>query len=319
MQKITYVILILFFNNHLFAQTPNFEGIIDYSTSIKGKSVNIDDKDIRISLLEPEKTTVTIRQGNYRYVSDFRDMWSISSDKKMYYRFRGIDTLYFTDFNDDTSNVLGSEKGPEVKKIAGYDCKRITINVTTGTQEYYYAPDLYNDPEYERENRIGRIDAFARETSSIWLSQKVENEDYSLTRTATRVELRKISDTSFVLPSLPVKKFTNAAVIKEPVFSRPGGWKKYISMNVNPDIGVKYLKIPRKETSASQTVQVEFMISKEGKVINAKVINRDQVHPKLAEEALRVITSSPNWKPATFLGEKTLFYYKQPLTFSVTK
>jgi hypothetical protein len=319
MQKMTFVILIFVFNNHLFAQSRNFEGIIDYTTSIKGKSASIDEKDIRISLLEPEQTTVMIRQGNYRYVSAFRDMWSISSDKKMYYRFRGIDTLYFTDFNDDTSNVLGSEKGSEIKMIAGYDCKRITINVTTGSQEYYYAPDLYNDPEYDMENRIGRFDAFVKETSSIWLSQKVDNDSYTLTRTATRVELKKIEETSFVLPDLPVKKFTVTAVIKEPVFNRPGGWKKYISMNVNPDIGVKYLKIPRKETSATQTVYVEFIINKEGKVINAKVINRKEVHPKLAEEALRVVSSSPDWKPATFLGEKTLFYYKQPLTFSVTK
>ncbi len=319
MQKITFIFLILVFGPNLFAQTTDFEGIIDYNVSAKGRYNDISEKDIMRSLLESGQTTVMVRKGNYRYFSSIKDTWVINFERRVYYRFSGIDTLYFREFKDDTSNVLGAERGTEEKNIAGYNCKRITFYTTSGKHEYYYAPDLYNNPEYDKDIRIGRIDAFVKETSSMWLSHKVETDNYSLTSTAARVERKKIEDSAFVLPRLPVKKFTAEAILKEPVFFRAGGWIKYISTNVNADIGAKYLKIPKKETSATQTVYVGFMINKEGKVVNATVMNQKAVHPKLADEALRVVSSSPDWRPATLFGEKTISFRIQPITFSVTK
>jgi hypothetical protein len=49
------------------------------------------------------------------------------------------------------------------------------------------------------------------------------------------------------------------------------------------------------------------------------LVNKSEVHPKLAEEALRVISASPPWTPAAVLGEKIIFWYKQLITFEATK
>ncbi len=319
MKLLIFTIVVLFSSQHLSAQPQNFEGIIDFSVNVKGKKGVIDEKILLRSLLESEESSVMVRRGNYKYISSIKDTWFIHSEKKEYLKFTGIDTLYFREYSDDTAKVISAEVKMDTRKIAGFDCKLIVISTTSGEQKYFYAPSLYNNPEYDKDNRIGRIDAFVRETSSMWLSQEVDTDNYTMTINATKVEQKVINDSVFILPDLPTKKFTVGAVLKEPVFTRTGGWIKYVSSNVNVDVGIKYLKIPRKETSATQTVKVSFIIDKTGKVTNATVTNPKSVHPKLADEALRVISSSPNWKPGTLLGEKTNFYYEQPVTFAVSK
>ncbi len=49
---------------------------------------------------------------------------------------------------------------------------------------------------------------------------------------------------------------------------------------------------------------VRFMVNERGVVINAEVLNKKEVHSKLADEALRVIASSPPWAAATDLWRK---------------
>jgi hypothetical protein len=52
---------------------------------------------------------------------------------------------------------------------------------------------------------------------------------------------------------------------------------------------------------------------------NIKVINPNEVHPKLAEEAIRVITESGRWTPAQVLNEKVVYHFVQPITFQVAR
>ncbi|TMI78108.1 MAG: TonB family protein, partial [Bacteroidetes bacterium] len=100
---------------------------------------------------------------------------------------------------------------------------------------------------------------------------------------------------------------------------RAGGWTKYLQMNLNGQLASKYLRIPKGEQSVSQQVMVKFLINEYGKVSNVEVLNKKEVHPKLAEEAVRVLNESPPWKPATFLGERTIFWLQMPITFEVDK
>jgi len=307
------------FNCQLVAQQQDFEGVIDYQVVARAKGRDISEKAIRASLLEPAQSTVSIKNGNYRSVDSVKDYWSMASNRKQYYRFRGIDTLYYLNYSDDTTNVLGMDKAVDEKKISGFDCRRIVIYTTRARQEYFYAPALYFNPEYNKDNRIGRLDVFSRETSAIWLSYKEETDIYAVTKTAIRVESRKIDDSTFILPRLPEKKFTPEAITKDPVFPLSMGWMKYITSNIDFQKVSRYIKIPKGETMASETVRVGFMINSDGKIMNVSVLNKDKVHPKLAEEVLRVVSSSPDWKPATIFGEKVINWRIQPVTIAVTK
>ena len=91
----------------------------------------------------------------------------------------------------------------------------------------------------------------------------------------------------------------------------PGGlanWKKYVAANL------KYPKEARKQ-KIHGIVTVEFTVSAEGKLTNAKIIQ--SVSPLLDEEALRLIRSSPNWLPAEENGVKTDFIQKQSIIFKL--
>lgn len=93
------------------------------------------------------------------------------------------------------------------------------------------------------------------------------------------------------------KKFT--FVEKESEF-RGGNtaWMKYLLKTVDPNVTTKYIKIKKREKSATHHVKVAFVIDASGTPSDIKVINRDEVHPKLAAESIRIIQESPKWIPA---------------------
>lgn len=62
-------------------------------------------------------------------------------------------------------------------------------------------------------------------------------------------------------------------------------------------------------------VYVQFVISKEGYVTDAKVIRG--VHPSLDQEALRVVYSSPKWIPGKQRGQAVNVSYTIPIIFNL--
>lgn len=66
----------------------------------------------------------------------------------------------------------------------------------------------------------------------------------------------------------------------------------------------KYLKYPREavQNGIQGRVLVDFIIDEKGKVRDVKVLRG--VDPLLDDEAVRVISASPDWKPARISGEK---------------
>lgn len=91
----------------------------------------------------------------------------------------------------------------------------------------------------------------------------------------------------------------------------PGGylnWKKFVAYNL------KYPKDARKQ-KIQGLVTVEFIVLKDGKITNAKVIQ--PVNTLLDNEALRLIRSSPDWLPAEENGTKIDFTQKQSIVFKL--
>ncbi|UJP65365.1 energy transducer TonB [Mongoliitalea daihaiensis] len=63
------------------------------------------------------------------------------------------------------------------------------------------------------------------------------------------------------------------------------------------------------------TVFVNFRISKDGKIINPYVSKG--VHPNLDKEALRLVSTMPNWIPAQQNGEPREVPYQLPIRFEL--
>ena len=65
------------------------------------------------------------------------------------------------------------------------------------------------------------------------------------------------------------------------------------------------------------TVQVSFVIDKEGKVRDVEVVK--SVDPRLDAEAVKVISASPKWRPARVNGQKVSSSMTLPVEFRLEK
>ena len=320
MKKITSGVILIFLSTMMFGQQKDFEGIIFYKTTVKSTSELISEKVIRNMLGVGNEMTVWIKQGNYRQNSGLSDMYYINKNQRLYIKFRNLDTLYFLDYSSDSSTVTRVLKSEEKRTIAGFECKLLTVQQGEATYKYYYAPALYMNAEYDKNNTLSRYDVFAKETSSLYLEYEQETKSYNFSQTCTRLQQTVIPDSIFKLPRLPQKKFSPDELTMPPEFTRSGGWTKYLQTSTDSEVGSKFLKISKRDEMATQTVMVKFLLNEYGRVAYAEVENKKEVHPKLAEEALRVVNASPPWKPATIYGgEKAVYWLKVPITFQVTK
>jgi TonB family protein len=91
----------------------------------------------------------------------------------------------------------------------------------------------------------------------------------------------------------------------------PGGdpqWLRFLNKTFRyPDSAIEH--------DIEGTVIVDFLVSKEGKVYNLKVVH--SVNQYLDEEALRVMRQSPDWRPAITGGILSESYKKQPIVFKL--
>ena len=67
------------------------------------------------------------------------------------------------------------------------------------------------------------------------------------------------------------------------------------------------------ENGVSGRVLVQFTVDSKGNVVNAKVLR--SVDPALDKEALRVVMSSPKWKPGKQRGKAVNVLFTFPINF----
>ena len=75
---------------------------------------------------------------------------------------------------------------------------------------------------------------------------------------------------------------------------------------------IKYPAICR-ENNIQGRVLVTFIVNKDGAIIEPEVVK--SVHPQLDREALRVISTMPNWKPGSQRGKPVRVKYTVPVNF----
>ena len=86
------------------------------------------------------------------------------------------------------------------------------------------------------------------------------------------------------------------------------GWRKYLEQN---------LEYPKKayRKNIQGAVKVQFIVKPDGTVSEVQVLN--DPGGGLAEEAVRIVKSGPNWKPATQNSKKVIYRHIQSITFKL--
>ncbi|HET9824550.1 MAG TPA: energy transducer TonB, partial [Chitinophagaceae bacterium] len=79
----------------------------------------------------------------------------------------------------------------------------------------------------------------------------------------------------------------------------------------------KNLRVPERATSlnVNGTVMISFVVNTSGKIEDARIVR--SVEYSADQEALRVVTSSPDWIPAEENGRKVKAYRIQPITINI--
>lgn len=94
-------------------------------------------------------------------------------------------------------------------------------------------------------------------------------------------------------------------------------WRKFLQKNINPNLAKRYLIIPKGQNSIMQKVVAEFTVGKEGEISDIIIKNKDEVHEMLANEVIRVLKVSPNWKPGMQNGKIVKCRRIQPVWFAL--
>lgn len=314
--KVLFIICVfLCFNITSFSQQSSFEGFIDYQVEVKSKSTVLSDESLKIIMGRGSTMRVYFKKGRYYRISGAVEEYVGLAPKMDYIKYKGRDTVYNspdTSYHPEKTQIKRNDK---TTFIANYSCKSIRIIEDSETNEYFYAPELFQSPD-ENPNIAGtEFHRFLEETKSIWLKSITENSIFILTSTAVRVQKQTVDEKYMQLPSLPVAEFRIENFIEPAEPKSEKDWIAYMKRSVNAELANKYLKIPKGEKSVRQTVIVEFVVTRFGTIGEVKIANAKEVHPALAKEAMRVIKEGYGWKPATFMGKAIEGWGRQPVTF----
>jgi len=104
-----------------------------------------------------------------------------------------------------------------------------------------------------------------------------------------------------------------SSVDKPPTFQR-GDERQFLKQWVN-----KYVKYPKSaiDRGIQGTVMVQFVIEANGEVNRVEVV--ESVDPLLDNEAVRVISASPKWKPGSKDGKSVPVRCVVPVYFVLKK
>ena len=317
MKYLSTAMALVFTAAQLYSQTP-FEGIIQYKIDVKSRVQGIADISFRRAMALGETMTLTIQDGKYKRESGPATEYYVPAEKRWYFVLKGIDTLFYRDYSEDTSAIPKVIPGKEKKQVAGYNCNSVALKTADHLQMYYYAPDLYLDPAQNAVNTMDHIDVYTNATHAAYLSGYDETPTYIATYEGVKVQPGKIAPEVFHLPDLPVRHFEYSSITTPPEFKGAQGFNRFVAVNIDKEV-MKYIKVPRGEKHVRQEVRVVFTLDDHGQIIKTHVLNPDGLHKKLVQEAVRVVMlSSGKWKAGKMAGVPIFFTLTQPVTFDLT-
>ncbi len=138
---------------------------------------------------------------------------------------------------------------------------------------------------------------------------------------STQTEQSVVKDTPATVPTSAVSietvdgkkviKETEVLSVVETMPEFPGGMKAFMNYLGS---NIKYPKSAQKAGVEGRVI-VQFVVSKTGEIVKPEVVR--SVDAALDAEAIRVISSMPNWKPGEQEGKKVNVKYTVPVSFKL--
>ncbi len=179
--------------------------------------------------------------------------------------------------------------------------------ITTGLhRDYHTSRDIASTLDYSSMEMIANY--------SLNLAMEAANMSRPLSRTAFATE--ETTQTTVSKPAAiqnDTKIYASTKVERSALFLH-GGEQQFLEKWV-----YKYLKFPQSAIDAGVQgrVIVEFVVEKSGEVSNVTVIK--SLDDRLDDEAVKVVSASPKWKPATIGGTPVRVKMAVPIEFRLKR
>jgi protein TonB len=125
------------------------------------------------------------------------------------------------------------------------------------------------------------------------------------------------------VPVNDIEEVHDPQLTSSPVASKADSIYRYAHEMPSPDFDlVKYLNtnmsypVDALESHIQGRVNVEFVVNEDGSISNLKVVS-EILGGGLEEEAIRLISGMPKWKPAQLNGKPVKAYFTFPITFRI--
>ena len=189
-----------------------FEGEIIYKTIIQKKDPAFDVTSIPIypatTLSFLFKQGLWINRPDTSMIEFGHFRWD---DNRQYYKFRGFDTLYYTDYsvlNPELEGLQSIDSEMNTDTILGMICNSLILKTPKLTLTLVYSPLIAVNPTWFEKTKGAYYDLIYSRTKSLYLKSIVEYEQYISSDEAVKITNKKIPNEVFEsinkLPKVPL-------------------------------------------------------------------------------------------------------------------
>ncbi|MFK8059572.1 MAG: hypothetical protein AB8B78_05715 [Polaribacter sp.] len=208
MKKFITISILFFFSLQfsMYAQ-ENFEGILKFKIKIQDKTGQMTDE--QSDMFMGNSQTYYLKDKKYK--SELNGMLKMityhEGKDTLFTKMKGVNSLMYTLTSVSEEKVISYELKETNKVILGYKCELLEVKTNKGFHKYYFNKDLKCALTTYENHKMGLWDFFAEKTGgalSIFSISDVE--DYKSSIELTSVERKKLDDSVFIKPDLPIVK-----------------------------------------------------------------------------------------------------------------
>ena len=185
----------------------NFEGILKFKIKIQDKTGQMIDEetDIYVGNLQ------TYYLKGKKYKSEMNGLLKMvtyhEGKDTLFTKMNGINTLMYSLTDESEEKVVSYEFKKTDKVVLGYKCELLEVKTNKGFHQYYFNKDLKNSPTAYKNHKMGLWDFFNEKTGgALSIIQISDVEDFKSSIELISVERKKLDNSIFVKPDLPVIK-----------------------------------------------------------------------------------------------------------------
>ena len=204
--KTISILLILFLQFSVQSQ-ENFEGILKFKIKIQDKTGQMTDE--QSDMFMGNSQTYYLKGKKYR--SELNGMLKMvtyhEGKDTLFTKMNGVSSLMYTVTNVSEEKVISYEIKETNKVILGYKCELLEVKTNKGFHQYYFNKELKCATTTYENHKMGLWDFFTEKTGGALSIISISDvEDYKSTIELTSVERKKLDDSIFVKPNLPIVK-----------------------------------------------------------------------------------------------------------------